>query len=111
MLRHAPLVQTLVSYPSLGPSTLRLGERYAKLREAGLTSGDVFRGWNLIAVYALGSAIMEAPQASKRDAHGAGDGTLESQLAPPPPGDFTSESQFEHGLQRVLMGVLGRDAA
>ena len=101
-----------MSYPSLGPSTLRLGERGdAALREAGLTGGDVFRGWNLIAVYALGFAIVEAPQASQRDADGAGDGTLASQLALPPPADFTSESQFEHGLQRVLTGVLRRDAA
>lgn len=109
VLRHASLVPALVANPSLGPSDYRLGARgCAALEEAGLAGEDVWRGWNLIAMYALGFAIVEAPRASEEGANVDQDPLLASRLAPPPPAEFISERQFEHGLQRVLAGILGR---
>ena len=105
VLRHAPLAPELLLHPSLGPSTHRLGERgNAALEQAGLAGEDVWRGWNVIAMYALGFAIVEAPRAWKQAADE--DSTLTSRLSPPPPAELFSEAQFEHGLQCVLSGVL-----
>jgi AcrR family transcriptional regulator len=106
VLRYAPLIPALVTHPSLGPSALRLGERgYAALEEAGVAGEDVWRGWNLIAIYALGFSIVEAPRTSRVGENVAQDPTLTSQLAPRPSAEFTSEAQFEHGLERVLAGI------
>jgi AcrR family transcriptional regulator len=121
VIAHAPLVPALVSRPSLGPGAERLAERgEAALREAGLSGDDAGRAWNLIAIYALGFAIVEAPRTTADVAVAIGDAetdgvdaediTLATELSPPTSAEFVSDAQFEYGLRCLLSGVLGYDA-
>lgn len=122
VLRHPSLVPALVVHPSLGPSALRSAKRgYAALLEAGLHGDDVWRSWNMIAMYAIGFAFVEAPRATGvivDDATSNGpvleiaeDPEIDegSGVAPPPSAEFFSETQFEYGLEKVLASILGPD--
>jgi AcrR family transcriptional regulator len=122
VITHAPLVPALVSRPSLGPGAVRLADRgEAALREAGLSGDAVGRAWNLIAIYALGFAIVEAPRTTLDVAVATGDAetdridaediTLATELSPPTSADLVSDAQFEYGLRCLLAGVLASDGS
>ncbi|MGZ8632039.1 MAG: TetR/AcrR family transcriptional regulator [Actinomycetota bacterium] len=123
VLAHPALVPALVLRPSLGVSGLPLGERaHEALREAGITGERAGRDWSLLAMYALGFAIVEAPRVAPELVSGSmpsglNEGELDPSLASElpltiaaglAPSEFFSVEQFEHGLSRILDAILER---
>jgi AcrR family transcriptional regulator len=122
VLARPALVPALVLRPSLGVSGLRLGERaFEALRQVGITGERAGRDWNVLAMYALGFVIVEAPRIAPEMVSGSlptdlGQQELDPALAAElpltlevglPPTEFFSAEQFEYGLERVLDAILG----
>jgi AcrR family transcriptional regulator len=120
MLAHPGIVTPLISRPSLGPSSLIIGEYgLGLMRTAGFELEDAERGPIAVLTYTIGFVALEQPR--RRVGYPA-DGSAFPDLDPPydelPPelfphtieirpraAEFVSDRQFEYGLEQLLDGI------
>lgn len=120
MLAHPGIVTPLISRPSLGPSSLAIGEYgLGLMRAAGFEPEDAERGPSAVLTYTIGFVALEQP---RRRVGFPADGAPFPDLDPPyddlPPdrfphtielrpraSEFVSDRQFEYGLEQLLDGI------